>query len=49
MMIRPVMRLCINDCESMNAFSEERLKLSLIGKARVRTEPMFSRTVAKDS
>ncbi len=30
MMIRPVTRLGIGDCESMNAFSEERLKLPLM-------------------
>ena len=45
MMIRPVMRVCIDDCESMNAFSEDRLKLTMIGKAPVKPEPMFPRTL----
>ncbi len=49
MMTRPVMRLGIDDCESMNAFSEERLKLPLMGKARVRPAPMFPRPMAKAS
>ncbi len=49
MIMRPVMRLSIDDCESMNAFSEERLKLPLMGKARLRPAPMFARPIAKDS
>jgi len=49
MMIRPVMRLGIVDDASMNAFSEERLKLPLMGKATVRPAPMFPTPIAKAS
>ena len=49
MMIRPVMRLGIDDDASMNAFSEERLKLPLMGKATVRPAKMFPTPIAKDS
>ena len=49
MMRRPVKRLGRDDCESMNAFSEERLKLPLMGKATVRPAPMFPMPIAKAS
>jgi hypothetical protein len=49
MTTRPVIRLGIDDCESMNAFSEERLKMPLMGKARVRPAPMFARPMAMAS
>ena len=49
MMRRPVIILDIDDDASMNAFSEERLKLPLMGKPRVRPAPMFPRPIAKDS